>query len=915
MMRGMEGGVAVVSKDALLEQLAAPDAHAAGITVVTPNRRLALSLLREVGNLHVSRGRTVWETPDVLPFPAFVERLWSDATFSDRGATVPGLLTHAQERRLWEQIVGASPAAKTLLSPSAAAAQCQDAWTVLHAWALRNRIESAAMHEDARAFVGWLAQYEKATRDRRCTDGARLPDVLRPLLGKGVVRLPASIAAFGFDLVTPQQKAFLDALDAARVPVAASRAAARPSRAARMAFASSRDEIAACARWARERLASGSTRIGIVAPDLARSRGVIARALADAMVPSRRLAGPSRAAMPFEISLGLPLDQQPVVRDGLLLLRLCGLELSLERASRLVRSPFVAGGESERSERANADADLRRRATVVVTLPALRRLADSVPRQVPILRARLARLVEFQRKNTLGSRAPSAWARAFTEALEIAGFPGERALDSTEYQAVTRWHELLGELAMLDRVAATMSYRDACEWLEAGAREALFQAEGTQAPVQVLGILESAGLEFDHLWVMGLTDEAWPLAERAQSLIPLRLQREAGIPQADANASLEFDRRITQGWLAAAGEVVLSHARAEADRELFVSPLIAQVPEQAFEDLALPSHPSLAQAIRDAVTLERIEDRYAPPIEKAAQPAGTTLFRDQSACPFRAFARHRLAARKLEDPAPGLDARDRGTLMHAALAHAWVELGDKSGLDALDARGREALLLRAAEAAIEDVRKRRPDAMGGRFRDIERDRLVSHLGSWLALESRREDFTVVANEAKTPLAFGGVEVQARLDRMDRLATGGHAVIDYKTGEAKVAEWLDDRPDEPQLPMYALGAPERIDAVVFARVKAGDFCFNGLARREGLLPGVSTVEKSRTASKAFRDWDDMLAKWRSAVERLGAGYSRGDANVDPKDGPKTCERCDQQTFCRVSERLPVSAPGEEEGGDG
>ena len=115
-------------------------------------------------------------------------------------------------------------------------------------------------------------------------------------------------------------------------------------------------------------------------------------------------------------------------------------------------------------------------------------------------------------------------------------------------------------------------------------------------------------------------------------------------------------------------------------------------------------------------------------------------------------------------------------------------------------------------------------------------------------------------------------------------------------------------------MYALGATERVDAVAFARVKAGEFSFSGLGRSEGLLPDVPTVEKSRVASKWARNWDDLHAKWRLALEAIGKGYAQGDANVDPKDGPKTCERCDQHTFCRVSERLPVNAPGEE-GADG
>ena len=908
----MEGAVPVIAKQALIERLA--EGLASGITVVTPNRRLALSLSREVGDRHVANGRAVWESPDILPFGAFVERLWSDAAFSERGATIPALLSEVQEQALWDQIVGRSSLAKGLLSANAAAAQCRDAWKILHAWGLRKKIESAATHDDARAFIAWFTEYEKVTSQRRWTDAARLTDVVRPLLPKGLVRLPASFVAFGFDLVTPQQERLFDALASARVPVATSRAEPRESKTRRIAFASGRDEVGAAARWARARLDAGARRIGIVVPDLARSRGPVARELADVMAPGRRLTG-AREALPFEISLGLGLDQQPLVRDALLLTRLCGLELPLEAASRVVRSPFLGGSHSEQSARACADAELRRHATAVVTLASLARLVDSTRQPVPILRARLTRLIDTHRRNALGSRAPSAWARAVTDALDVAGFPGERALDSNEYQAVAKWHELLGELATLDRVVPKMSYREACAWLEGQAKATLFQPEGIHAPVQVLGVLESAGLEFDHLWVLGLTDEAWPMAERAQSLIPLRLQREAGVPQADANASLEFDRRLTKGWLGAANEVVVSHALAESDRELFMSPLIKQVPEAALDDLELPAYATLRDAVRRDVRLERLEDRFAPPIEQAAQPAGTSLFRDQSACPFRAFARHRLNARELEGPAPGLDARERGTLMHAALAHVWQKLGDKAHLDALSVKQRDALLGEAADAAIADVRKRRPDAMGGRFGAIERARLVAHLRSWLALEAQREDFTVEATEAKAPLVFGGVAVQARLDRMDRLSTGGVAVIDYKTGDTKVAAWLGNRPEEPQLPMYAMGSTDRVDAVVFARVKPGAFRFAGVARRDGLLPNINAVEKARATKDLYRNWEDLTGKWRIALEAIGTAYARGDASVDPRDGPKTCEICDQQTFCRVSERLPAGAPGEEEGGNG
>jgi inactivated superfamily I helicase len=46
------------------------------------------------------------------------------------------------------------------------------------------------------------------------------------------------------------------------------------------------------------------------------------------------------------------------------------------------------------------------------------------------------------------------------------------------------------------------------------ARERVFQPETPAVPIQILGPLEADHLEFDHLWVLGLTDEAWPRMAR-----------------------------------------------------------------------------------------------------------------------------------------------------------------------------------------------------------------------------------------------------------------------------------------------------------------------------------------------------------------------------------------------------------------
>jgi ATP-dependent helicase/nuclease subunit B len=494
--------------------------------------------------------------------------------------------------------------------------------------------------------------------------------------------------------------------------------------------------------------------------------------------------------------------------------------------------------------------------------------------------------------------------------LEAVGYPGERPLESREYQALKKWHELIAAFASLERVAGRMSFAGARARLARMAADTLFQPEAADVPIQVLGVLESAGLEFDHLWVMGLTDDSWPLAARPNPFVAVALQREAGVPEASAAASLELDRRITQGWMSSAAEAIFSHALREEDRELVESPLIREVQEAAPEELRLPAYDTVAGAVRRARREESIEDR-APALPAAALPAavggGTSVFSDQAACPFRAFARHRLGTRELEEPFTGLDARDRGNLVHGLLAKLWSKLKTQAHLEAASHADIEASIAEAADTAMGKLRWFRPDALKGRFAHIERERLMAIARQWLELERKRPPFEVVAIEEKHAVSFGGVSVNAKLDRMDRVASPGgprHVVLDYKTGPVSVSGWLDARPDDVQVPLYAVGrgGPQPIEGAAFARVKAGEMKFSGIARDEGLVPGVGTVQTLRhPAARSLRDWEGALAFWRAELEALGREFAAGEARVQPKHGDDTCRFCELKPLCRINER--------------
>jgi hypothetical protein len=145
--------------------------------------------------------------------------------------------------------------------------------------------------------------------------------------------------------------------------------------------------------------------------------------------------------------------------------------------------------------------------------------------------------------------------------------------------------------------------------------------------------------------------------------------------------------------------------------------------------------------------------------------------------------------------------------------------------------------------------------------------------------------------------------------MDELGDGRRVVIDYKTGEHHPNAWLGARPEQPQLPLYAVTSEVAPAALAFARLRTGKTGFHGLAAEVGLLPGVSPQKDV--------DWQEQLEEWRQELDRLATEFRAGWAAVDPRDGDQTCRTCGLTALCRVSE-LSEAARGrlasvDEEGG--
>ena len=188
------------------------DGLEAGVTIVTPNRRLALVLKRKFESNQIAQGHTIWDTPDILPITAFIERIYKDILYSKHASKLPILFTPAQEQALWEDIIRHSDEAPVSLAIPEAAQLAREAWQPIHAWQLIPQLRNYLLNEDCKAFQSWSNSYERSTNRKEQTDSARIIDVVVGLLEYTEVTKPNHLVCHGFDIVTPQQKVLLTRL-------------------------------------------------------------------------------------------------------------------------------------------------------------------------------------------------------------------------------------------------------------------------------------------------------------------------------------------------------------------------------------------------------------------------------------------------------------------------------------------------------------------------------------------------------------------------------------------------------------------------------------------------------------------------------------------------------------------------------
>jgi probable DNA repair protein len=442
--------------------------------------------------------------------------------------------------------------------------------------------------------------------------------------------------------------------------------------------------------------------------------------------------------------------------------------------------------------------------------------------------------------------------------------------------------------------------------------ESLFAPESEDAPILIAGPAESAGLTADAIWFLGASEEAWPAAGAAHPFLPLAIQRQAGMPHASPKLDWDLAEIMTSRLLASAPEVHFSYARQNDGVEARPSRIAVQFagpPKELPPELVAPSTPA-------PITV-KFDDTTQLPYPLREVSGGSNVLTAQSRCPFRAFATARLGAEAWDAADAGLSAPERGLLLHEVLHSIWS--GPPGGirshaelvaLDELSAfvEGHVRRVLR------ENMPARARAFMPPRYLELEAARLTGLVSEWLRYESARVPFAVEETEFDARISIAGLGLKVRLDRVDRLIDESLLVIDYKSGLVSPSAWELPRPDDVQLPLYAgFALAENLESaggLVFAQIRAG----KGKEFLGRVKNAKGTLCTSLSAQKALVKnplTDDSLAAWREYIERMARDFLAGRAEVNPREYPKTCERCGLEGLCRIQENSPQA---EEENGE-
>jgi len=868
--------------------------------VVTPNRRLTTYLLSTYENINKQQ-RHAWPTPYIVDMRNWLIQ-WYEAQLPPKMCST--LLSTTQEMHLWQKII-AQQEAVFISNPKNIANKLKQAWEFIHLWHIPIEQIKHYQQEDYQWFLSTVNDFNHYLVNHHLITVSQLPNFI---LQQNTIHCPfdkKKIIFFGFDEFNPSTKKLLDFLQDNNMDyiVLDIRSPAKKIEAYR--FVDEMHEVENMANWAYQQYLAGKRNIACVVPALLQNRKLIQRVFFDTFYKNYYF-NHQKTQMLFSITGGETLLETPVIASAINLLRAINYTISFSVVHHLLLTPFIKGGISEQNQRAQFASQFRERAYLEVTCnQVIKALThnDSCPVMLTIF----TQLQIFPKKNCLTIKD---WITKVTKLLSDVYWPGERTLSSIEYQQVTKFHEALHTLSSLTSLNGDISFENFLSLLIDHLSTQLFQAKNEVAPIQILGVLEAAGQQFDCIWLMGLSNQTWPENPKPNPFLPIEIQRQYQLPHSSAEKELDFSQKFQNRFINSCQEIIFSWPEMHENNHVSPSKLI----EDYIEQKKLPYYIQPEQPLPSIVNNNSIALYEPIALNTHCFEADSAVIKKQAECPFQAFAHYRLKAKPQEKINFLTSKKTRGILLHHVLQTFWQKY---KSLNVISNTNLEDLTQPHTKSVVTNFYKTN-NIHNSNFIELEIKRINQLLIRWLSLEIQRHDFSIYEIEKSHTLFIDKLKLRLRVDRVDKLHNGKLIIIDYKTGLSSERKWFELDFVEPQLPIYCLLFPTQVVGLAFAQVNPESMKFKGLTVESVQLPGlekqktftneinafITAVSQknniiSNSKTMTFNEMYALQAAWENRINAIAHDFSQGINTLSPIN-EQVCLYCQRQSLCRIND---------------
>ncbi|MFJ1268316.1 PD-(D/E)XK nuclease family protein [Legionella lytica] len=825
---------------------------AEGATVITPNNRLSDAITRQY--FHTQNRNTI-DKPICLPYGVALVKAYAQLNFTAPVETCPTLLNSHQCQYLWRKLIKS----RTNITYSEGLLQAViSAWERCELWQIASDDPHFHYTPQTRQFQQWWQAFNKDLNKKNLIAECQLVPYLinaySPLLSGPVIWAC-------FDDFTPQQSLLQQHLEQQGFPQYQYDLPTRVTDVKLLAAHDEKEEYQQLISWLHLKIQEGSQRIGVVIPDLQQKPSAVRRLLAQYFDPAV-----------LNVSLGQALNEFPLVAHALCWLNLDAKSISAHQAALLLQSPYLGGAKEEFLARAEY---LQNSVLLEDQHIPFTQFINELETYTPKLAALISQISTYPNDASVQD-----WIELFQKRLNTLAFPGDYGLSSANYQCFSRFSLLFDELRQLSILCPRLTKTEALETFEQLVENTIFQAQKTDSIIQISGLLEASGCEFDHLWMTGLTDQCLPQKVSLSAFIPPQLQRDRHMPHSLPARELHFAKQTLNRLQQCANSVVFSYAELQGDTPNLPCSLITGHPEF----VRLEAETNLLQETQ----LIAIDESFLLPIKAEEQiSGGTALLANQAKCPFRSFAEHRLRAKESSQTTDGLDAKTRGQIIHKVMELLWQKLQNQQALFTLNAASLDEHIDAAIHMALEPLTQQHPETFPELVRTVEYTRLKRLALSYLEWEKQRSPFTISALEQSFTINLAGLDFNVRVDRLDEVADKKW-VIDYKSSLPSSKPWYEERPKEPQLLLYAL-LDKEINALLLIQIKAGKIVCSGFSEEKHAISGISTLKKDET-------WEDCRDHWHNQLTHLAEEFQQGHCAPQPAQ-LTICQQCSFQSLCR------------------